>query len=71
MALLGWVRSPQITISSSAEVLHVHWAETGRVLGVIYVLTEGRESISFIRGPSMMFGVDEVLCVIRKVIVTS
>ena len=51
--------------------MHVHWVETGRVLGVIYVLVEGRESVSFIRKPSKTFGVDEVMCVIRIAVMTS
>ena len=53
------------------QVLHVHWVETSRVLGVIYVLAEGRETVGFINESTVTFGVDEVPCIIRVAAVTS
>ena len=51
--------------------MYVFWVETSQVLGVIYVLAEGWESISFIRRSSMTFGVDDVPCVIRVSVMVS
>ena len=53
------------------QVLHVHWVETSRILDVIYVLAEGRETVGFINKSTVTFGVDEVPCVIRIAAVTS
>ena len=51
--------------------MYVFRVETSQVLGVIYVLAEGWESINFIRRSSMTFGVDDVPCVIRISVMAS
>ena len=53
------------------QVLHVHWVETSRILGIIYVLAEGRETVGFINKSTVTFGVDELPCVIWVAAVTS
>ena len=51
--------------------MYVFQVETSQVLGVIYVLAEGWESISFIRRSSMTLGVDHVPCVVRISVMAS
>ena len=53
------------------QILHVYWVETSQVLGVIYVLAEGWESISFVCRSSLTFGVDDVPCVVRISVMAS
>ena len=45
------------------QILHDDWVEADRVLTVVYILTECRETIGFVCSPSITLGIDDVPCV--------